>query len=306
MLEDLVSAEAAVLYQCLLNSGALPLDGEGVSPHTQRVQELLRRGLAFEVPGQRRRLVPQAPIAVFQQLLSERQQHIDTELDTLAREYEQLEQAQRTYTQSTATRRDLARVLTHPDEITAWADHLRFSARWECLLLDPVPMLPADQWHFQEQPTERREKGVRYRNVYALEWLETRWASHLLGLLHEMGEEPRFLPGLNLRMRVADDHTALVALLPQALEGALLVQAPHFVAALRQLFEYFWNQAKPISGNNTPHEDTDLTPAQRTLLRFLVAGIKDEAIARAIGISVKTVRRHVADLLHRLDRKSTR
>lgn len=300
MLEELVSAEAAALYQQLLDSGGLPLDGEGqqgIGLHEQRVQELVGWGFAFDVAGGQGRLIPQAPIVVFQQVLSKRQQHIDTELDTLAKAYRELEQAQRVYTQAIATSGDMARVLTDPDEITSWADHLRFSASWECLFLEPLPTLPLEEVRFQKQPAERRDRGVRYRSVWAREWLATTWATYILDQLQDSGEEARFLPGVNFKMRIADDHTALVALQPQALDRSLLIQAPHFVAALRQLFEYLWDHAAAVSGNTTPYEHTH---TQQTILRLLAAGLKDEAIARAIGLSVKTVRRHIANLFHQL------
>ena len=307
MLDELISPEAAALYQRLLERGSVPV-GEDGSPglcvDDEHVQELERLGLVIEVVAEQR-LVPQAPITAFQHLLAGQQQRIDGELATLAQTYRQLEQAQRSYTRSadvTGGQSQLARVLTDPDEMSAWADHLRYSADWECLMLETAPppeVTPAVE-RLQDVPVERQQRGVRVRSVYAREWLErSDWAGRLPAYLEQSAEQARFLSGMTLRMRIADDHTALVGLMPRALEGSLLIQAPHFVAALRQLFEYFWAQAEPLA-RKSPCE-ADLTSTQQEVLRLLAAGLKDDAIARSLDISVKTVRRHIANLLHRLN-----
>ena len=49
-----------------------------------------------------------------------------------------------------------------------------------------------------------------------------------------------------------------------------------------------------------PEAHPDLTAAERSLLHLLHAGLKDEAIARQLGISERTLRRRVTDLLTRL------
>ncbi|WP_230885623.1 helix-turn-helix domain-containing protein [Streptomyces spinoverrucosus] len=47
--------------------------------------------------------------------------------------------------------------------------------------------------------------------------------------------------------------------------------------------------------------DAELSDTQRELLALLAAGLKDEAIARRMGVHVHTVRRRIADLLETLD-----
>jgi DNA-binding CsgD family transcriptional regulator len=50
--------------------------------------------------------------------------------------------------------------------------------------------------------------------------------------------------------------------------------------------------------------ETSPTVSELLLLRLLADGSKDEAAARALGVSVRTVRRMVADLMRRLDARS--
>ena len=42
---------------------------------------------------------------------------------------------------------------------------------------------------------------------------------------------------------------------------------------------------------------TEMHPAAHAVLRLLAEGLKDDAIAHRLGISVRTVRRHIADYL---------
>jgi len=47
-------------------------------------------------------------------------------------------------------------------------------------------------------------------------------------------------------------------------------------------------------------DDTEVSAEDRALLQLLNAGLKDEAIARQLDMSQRTLRRRVADLTHRL------
>jgi DNA-binding NarL/FixJ family response regulator len=50
--------------------------------------------------------------------------------------------------------------------------------------------------------------------------------------------------------------------------------------------------------------DPPPSAAELLLLELLADGLKDEAVARALGVSVRTVRRMVAELMNRLDARS--
>ena len=44
-----------------------------------------------------------------------------------------------------------------------------------------------------------------------------------------------------------------------------------------------------------------LTPAQQAVLELMAEGLNDGAIARRAGLSITTVRRHIAAIMKRLD-----
>jgi DNA-binding CsgD family transcriptional regulator len=77
--------------------------------------------------------------------------------------------------------------------------------------------------------------------------------------------------------------------------GRLLLRAPALVALVRALFEEYWAQAVPLPlATGAASGSSDET---RSVLDLLQMGMKDESIARQLGISLRTVRRRIADLM---------
>jgi DNA-binding NarL/FixJ family response regulator len=72
------------------------------------------------------------------------------------------------------------------------------------------------------------------------------------------------------------------------------VRQPALVGALTLLFETYWDQAVALPDLDTRRPRVDI---RGSLLRQLAAGAKDEQIARTLGLSLRTVRRRVAELL---------
>nr|WP_272954709.1 helix-turn-helix transcriptional regulator [Kribbella sandramycini] len=65
------------------------------------------------------------------------------------------------------------------------------------------------------------------------------------------------------------------------------------VAALTQYYDQLWETATPVIQNQTK----GLSGTEREVLRLLVHGLKDDAIARHLQLSVRTVRRHIAAIM---------
>ncbi len=88
----------------------------------------------------------------------------------------------------------------------------------------------------------------------------------------------------------------------------VLVRIPELTAVLLTLFEQVWEIAEPLGGGpaQTGGEESadDPSDTERLLLRLLSLGVKDGAAARHLGVSVRTVRRMIADLMSRLNARS--
>ncbi len=117
------------------------------------------------------------------------------------------------------------------------------------------------------------------------------WRSHI-DRLQRAGEEIYAAPDVSQRLIILDRTLAYLPLDPEDhARGAMLVDSPALVAGLVALFHEVLDRATPISGVRT------VTQARRAILTMLAVGSKDEAIARKLDVSTRTVRRTVAAMM---------
>lgn len=143
-------------------------------------------------------------------------------------------------------------------------------------------------------------RGVRVRLVYQTLVRTDRNNVEYMRWLEEMGAETRCAPVVPPRMILIDGNTALLSLgKNRDVPGAFLIREPGIVAPLAELFEQCWAAAEPLS-RAEPTDDGTPSAQELALLRILAAGSTDEAAAKKLGVSVRTVRRIMADLMERL------
>jgi DNA-binding CsgD family transcriptional regulator len=81
--------------------------------------------------------------------------------------------------------------------------------------------------------------------------------------------------------------------------GALEMSDPALAQLLCEVFDCVWDPAQPYRTDGTGGEDvTD--DILRDIARLLAEGLTDEVIARRLGMSARTCRRHIARLLQTL------
>jgi DNA-binding CsgD family transcriptional regulator len=189
-------------------------------------------------------------------------------------------------------------VLTEPAEIGALSVELCLSAEREFSNLETAHFRrPPDPRSAKLPPAEVVGRGVRFRNIYARPVLELAGADEMVRLCVAGGWELRVLPDLPMKMVLVDERAALLPLDPTGMEGAVLIRAPVILAMLRSYFELLWARAVPLRANGS---SSRLTGPQGQVLRLMLSGMTDAAIARHLGTSERTVRRHVAALLEML------
>jgi len=101
-----------------------------------------------------------------------------------------------------------------------------------------------------------------------------------------------------LKLAVADRAAAILPLTRESgtmVDSALVVHTSTLLDALIELFELLWSRAVPVSAGDAAGERPD-----QQLVTLLAAGLKDEAIARQLGVSLRTVHRRTGDLLGRM------
>ncbi|WP_228562330.1 helix-turn-helix domain-containing protein [Catenulispora rubra] len=123
--------------------------------------------------------------------------------------------------------------------------------------------------------------------------------------LAERGTEIRLSPAVTRRLLIVDGRTAVVPIEPDEPGiGALCVREPGLVDQLTALFELIWTDAVPLGMPSKSDSSAGLSPTDNHLLRLLADGLTDEAAAKRLGISARTVRRIMADLMVRLGAES--
>lgn len=119
------------------------------------------------------------------------------------------------------------------------------------------------------------------------------------------GAQVRTAPTLPPRMLIVDERVALLPLDTIDLTvGAVAVTAPGIVRSLLSMFELIWADALPLDAHVPRRPDTGLLRTDHELLRLLADGMTDEAAAVRLGVSLRTVRRRMHDLMKMLDAKS--
>ncbi|QKW09056.1 response regulator transcription factor [Streptomyces sp. NA04227] len=148
------------------------------------------------------------------------------------------------------------------------------------------------------------ESGAVLRNVYDAGLCEDPAVVRHIRRRVDLGGEIRTVPALTMPLVIVDRRVALVAADPQNLgAGALEVRAPGLISALVLLFERCWATATPFTEN--PREGASpLGERERELVRLLSSGSTDEAAARKLGVSKRTIRRMNSQLMERLGARS--
>ncbi|MGD8149387.1 hypothetical protein [Ornithinimicrobium sp. Y1694] len=107
----------------------------------------------------------------------------------------------------------------------------------------------------------------------------------------EAGEQQRFLP--DDQIRVDFGVWGRTGVLLDEGGGAdsdyLLLRTPVVLDAFTTLFEELWRRAEPVS--------RDASAEDVKILDLLSLGLKDEAVARQLGLGLRTVRRRIAALM---------
>ena len=164
--------------------------------------------------------------------------------------------------------------------------------------------LRPDQWRLStahgadDWVREMVASGRRSRAIYPARVLEE--SPETIRRRADAGEHVRILAEVPCRLAIAGTAAALMSEdFGRPTERRLVIRQPALVEALTVMFEGLWEKAMSVPGLDTK-PDAEGASDQRLLLLELAGGAKDEQIARALGMSVRTVRRRVADVMDEL------
>ncbi|MEV8378378.1 helix-turn-helix transcriptional regulator [Kribbella sp. NPDC056861] len=144
--------------------------------------------------------------------------------------------------------------------------------------------------------------GIRYRAIYPDTARTAPTLCRHLGAMSLAGVAVRTVPLVPMNALIIDNS---IAVLPaDTANGSVAVLRLHsVVTTATELFERVWPDAVPLADCDIP-VGTDLSLREQEMLRLLALGATDEFAAAQLGISVRTVRRMVAQIMNRLGARS--
>ncbi|MEU6914031.1 helix-turn-helix transcriptional regulator [Streptomyces olindensis] len=192
---------------------------------------------------------------------------------------------------------DSITVLEGGERINAALNMATAQCRTEVLTLQPSDrMSERSLLRGLERDKPLIERGVRIRTVYQH---TARYNPEQLAYAARLSDgkaEYRTIDELVERLIICDETVAFIPARDDQ-QVALELRHPGLVRYLIKLFEYLWDRAVPLS-TGTPYEAASggITEIQHSIAKLLVEGHVDEAIARRLGMNVRTCRAHIAKL----------
>ncbi|MFE0105795.1 LuxR C-terminal-related transcriptional regulator [Streptomyces sp. NPDC059009] len=147
------------------------------------------------------------------------------------------------------------------------------------------------------------ERGISIRTLYHHTARFNGPSQAYVAAASALGAQYRTCHVLFGRLIVFDRELAFIPVQDDSW-GAVAIREPATVSYLCQIFEHAWEQAKPFADAASQGLEEVANEIHETILRLLAAGLKDEAIARRLGMSLRTARRHIADIMEELDAAS--
>ncbi|TRV76901.1 response regulator transcription factor [Streptomyces sp. 130] len=277
--------------------------GAGVARTGQALKRLAGLGLVRRVGRGRWEAV--SPRSALSALLDRRRSEAETMFGEVESELADLHRLHRAG-QLSSDPDALVEVLSDRETIARRVDEVNRSVTTHLWTLDKPPYLEAvGQPHFHEQETastrELLERGVDIRGVYCLESIEPPGRLETILNLAALGEQSRLLRHLPFKARIVDRKVAMVPLTGGSKESIVLVHPSGLLDGLVELFEAYWERAEPLLVERVDDVAEGPSEEELVLVRLLHAGFKDQAIARQLGVSVRTATRRVAALMQSLD-----
>jgi DNA-binding CsgD family transcriptional regulator len=311
-----VSGDTAQLYQLVLQQGfadrsasaALAAElGIAVNAVTAGFEALLSLRLLRQAPGREDVLLPVSPDVAIAELVGPMEMEIQAQQRRAGAIKSELSALHRLYFDSrrARNRREAIDVIEEVERVrTTLADIAR-----QCTVdvFSAHPGILSEQAITDSGPhdAELLARGVRMRSIYQHPSRVHPRMRKFLGNLSQAGAEIRTCEEIPDRIVILDRE---VAVIPNRLGsgGAVVVREPSVVDYLYRGLEHNWSAAVPLTdGSAATHGygavGEDL---KRAILRLLAAGAKDEHIARRLSISVRTCRRHIAELMEELQAHS--
>jgi predicted transcriptional regulator/DNA-binding CsgD family transcriptional regulator len=265
------------------------------------LRELIHRGLVTRTPGRPAMYAAVEPSLAGSVLIAKREH----ELKQLQQHLNKLDEAFRSEA-SAARPADHIEVITGAPRIWRTFVRVQRAAQREVRGFDKPPYFVPQGEHGDEGPNldEWRllaTNTVSYRVVYDQESVAIpgRLANIWEGIRN--GEKARVATALPVKLVLCDDSMAIVCSPPDYHNGiAYLIHPSSLLDMTIGLFDAIWDRAMPFNNAESRGGKAVMEPRDQELLSLLACGATDTVIARTFGWSMRTVQRHIHELMQKV------
>lgn len=282
--------------------------GVSLEKAAQVEQRLIALSLLRPMPGEPDLLIPVSPDAAVADLVGPAESHIRD----VQREVTEIRSAmgalRSTYFASRQQRNQAEAfdVISDVHALQAVLDEQGERCRSEMLTAQPGGARPSNLLaNARPKTLERLRRGVRIRHLYQHTARSDLATTSYVRAVTEHGAEVRTTDELIDRIVIYDRE---VAFLPEPpvdgrARGAVVVREPTLVAFICRVYEHLWSGATQFTpGSEESAEITD--DLKRSIIKLMAQGYKDELVARRLGMSVRTCRRYISQIMLSVDATS--
>jgi DNA-binding CsgD family transcriptional regulator len=302
--EGLLSVDAEDLYERLRRLGSIATRGHFDDMTTAAIDELVEKKFArWSVDGAE--LLPVSPSLAVESALLAEERRIMLAHEKCLRAWLALPKLRQDHANGAGHDLDDPNVwVVGADKANQLLTDMLATARSEVLIFHATGIgclapFPDPTW-IAGEVVRLRAAGVRLRCIYEKQFLESTQARDDLERYTSYGLELKAIHELPTTMVLVDSRAALVPLDSRNPRGAVMFDRGAATDLMRAAFELHWIRAVPLDirepGTTQTCDDKEPTEMQLRILCLLAVGMKDEAIARHLRVSLRTVRRNLSNL----------
>jgi DNA-binding CsgD family transcriptional regulator/sugar-specific transcriptional regulator TrmB len=282
--------------------------GVSLEKMAQVEQRLTALSLLRPMPGEPELLVPVSPDTAVADLVGPAEGRIRDLQREVTEIRDQMGALRATYFESRQQRNQAEAfdVISDIHALQAVLDEQGERCRTEMLSAQPGGARPSSLLaNARPRALERLRRGVQIRHLYQHTARSDLATAAYVRAVTEHGAEVRTTDELIDRIVIYDRE---VAFLPEQqvggrAPGAVVVREPTLVAFICRVYEHLWSGATQfVPGAEDSSEITD--DLKRSIIRLMAQGYKDELVARRLGMSVRTCRRYISQIMLSVDANS--
>jgi len=256
------------------------------------VARLEDEGLVSRLAGRRLRLVATSPHVAIEAIAARREEEIARARSSVS------VLADETYERSASPPEELLEIVTGQGAVGRSFMQLNLTARHDVRALVRPPFA-ADVSQAPVTQDSALRRGITARSIYDVSAFETPGLLEAARGLVEQGEVAR-VGTVPIKLVIVDSKRAMLPLTSgdrDAAQSAVVVHQSTLLDALIALFEMTWRTSSPLRWSGQGAEaDERLSGGDAEILSLLSAGLKDETVARQLGLSLRTLQRRVSEL----------